>query len=322
MTPSLPSASTAPLKTLCWTPFPDAAERLREAGAQAIDALAVTALGPDAPDVLAQLPEAEIIVLHGAGLAPEQLESAVRCRAIIHADAGAAGLDLELARRLGIFVSSVPEAATPAWAAAATAELEAFHAAWLEARPARKDTSFRRHPRVGLVGLGLVGREIAQAARALKMDVWAYDPFALPETFAHCEARRAIRLHDALGIADLVFVQVAPANDNCGLVSAGELGLMKPGAWLVNLGWPEALDLEAAAAALHAGRLARVAAAGVEPAGPVGISGIAFFDPRRGREREIEQRGLAAALRIAVLHARGEEIPHLLIDPPLPRVGA
>jgi phosphoglycerate dehydrogenase-like enzyme len=307
------------LKTLYWTADSQAAERLDEAGAARWTELRAEPILPGAD--AARLAEADIIVVQGAALAAEAMEAAPRCRAIIHAGNGAAGLDLERARRLGIMVASVPEGGAFAWAASVRCELERFAAAWKHGEFGAVAGGMPRRPRVALVGLGAVGRAIAKEAHELKLDVCAHDPFALDESFEQAAVRRIPMLHDALGMADMVSLQVSPAETNRGLLGEAEIGLMRRGGWLASAGWSEAVDADAAEAALRAGRLARVVIAERREENRAGGEGIRWVDPTAGCGEEIARRGLEEALRLAAMLARGEALPHLLIDPPLPREG-
>jgi phosphoglycerate dehydrogenase-like enzyme len=275
------------------------------------------------------LAEADLIILQDAALDAGRLRSAARCRAVIHAGSGCA-TELETARELGIFVCSISDAATGAYRSAAGLFLREFLANAQSARESTGSPLLRRRPRVGLVGFGRLGRAIADEARGLKMDVWAFDPFALDEHFQCLEIHRSPTLHDLLGLCDLALVQVAEAESNRGLIGEDQIGWMRRGAWLANLGWGPALDAAALPAALRSGRLGRALIA--TPSGELDSGGIPthhnpnpgggeIFDPLAGREAEVRGEEIRRALDLAERFARGEEPSPLLIDPPLPRWG-
>lgn len=267
------------------------------------------------------LGEADLIVLQGTRLEKAHLHAARRCRAVIHAGSDCA-TDLEAARELGIFVCSISDAATAAYRASSGRILREFTGTNEAAREAAGLRGLRRPVRTGLVGFGRLGRAFAMEARALKMDVWAFDPFALEESFRSLEIHRTPTLHDLLGIADIVLIQVAPASSNEAMIGANELGWMKRAAWVVNFGWEPALEKTALQAALASGALAHGMIAARGGADRPEPGGIERFDPVRGREEEIRDASFVAALDLAERIARGDEPSPLLIDPPLPRWGA
>lgn len=268
---------------------------------------------------------ADLIILQRAGLDAALLRAAGQCRAVIHAGPGCE-TDLETARELGIYVCSIADAATGTYRATAGRIMREFLAAWHGGRTATRPGGLRRRARVGLVGFGRLGRAFAEEARTLKLDVWGHDPFALEEPFKSMEVHRTAMLHDLLGIADLVLVQVASARSNAGMIGADALAWMKRGAWLANFGWEAAVEVKALAGAVASGRLGRamVATPGAaidRVAGELG-QGIEPFDPVMGVEAAVHAEELRRALDLAQSIERGEEPSPLLIDPPLPRWGS
>lgn len=107
--------------------------------------------------------------------------------------------------------------------------------------------------RVGVVGMGAVGRAVAQRYAALGCDVgyWSRAHHDVPWTYRE--------LDDLLGWAQLVVLVIALGDETRGLVSAERLALMSPAARLVSAGRGPVLDEVALAAALAGGRLAGAA---------------------------------------------------------------
>lgn len=172
--------------------------------------------------------------------------------------------------------------------------------------------------RLGLVGLGAIGRLVARTARALGMSVAAFDPAAAPEPgvepFQSLDALLA--RSDVLSL----HVPLTPATRR--LIGARELGLLPPGAMLVNTARGELIDEPALAQALIRGHLA---GAGLdtldkEPPAPdnplLGIASV-VLTPHIGattREATAAVAAMAAANALAVL--RGEPVdPSLCANP-------
>ncbi|SRR6266852_3485231 len=113
---------------------------------------------------------------------------------------------------------------------------------------------------VGLIGLGGIGREVARKAAALGMRVIAVrehpekgTPEGVIEVFSPAQ------LDVILGQADYVVVAapLIPATE--GLINAARLAVMKPDAYLINVGRGRQVDEAALAEALRSRRIAGAA---------------------------------------------------------------
>jgi D-3-phosphoglycerate dehydrogenase / 2-oxoglutarate reductase len=111
---------------------------------------------------------------------------------------------------------------------------------------------------VGVVGFGQIGREVAGKCTALGARVLAHDPY-LPEGRVRRLGASPVRLEELVAAADFVTLHVPDAAETQRLFSAGLLGRMKPGAFLVNTSGGSVVDLDALALALHTGGIAGAA---------------------------------------------------------------
>jgi D-3-phosphoglycerate dehydrogenase len=110
---------------------------------------------------------------------------------------------------------------------------------------------------LGVVGLGAVGVEVANAALALGMRVLGYDPQLTVQRAwqLSSSAEQALSLEDLCARSDAITVHV-PLNDaTTGLVNAARLALMKPDATVLNFARAAIVDEAAVVAALDAGCL-------------------------------------------------------------------
>jgi D-3-phosphoglycerate dehydrogenase len=107
---------------------------------------------------------------------------------------------------------------------------------------------------LGIVGLGRVGVAVADRARAFEMNLVGDDPLV---SFAVAEAHgvRLVGLDSLLEQADIVTLHVPLVAATRGLIDAGRLALMKPGALIVNVARGGIVDEAALAEALADGRL-------------------------------------------------------------------
>jgi D-3-phosphoglycerate dehydrogenase len=105
---------------------------------------------------------------------------------------------------------------------------------------------------VGVVGLGQIGREVARWARALGAEVLGYDP-----NVSEVDGVRVVALETLLRESDFVTMHTAQIKTH--VIDAAGLDLMNEGAYLINTGAPGALDYDALAERLQAGRIAGAA---------------------------------------------------------------
>jgi D-3-phosphoglycerate dehydrogenase len=109
--------------------------------------------------------------------------------------------------------------------------------------------------RLGIVGLGRIGREVALRCRAFGMEVQAYDPFVAPAVAE--QARVALRgLEELLSTSDYLTLHTTLTAETRHLIGKDALSKIKPGARIVNAARGELIDDDALLAALDSGRVA------------------------------------------------------------------
>ncbi|MEM4830558.1 MAG: NAD(P)-dependent oxidoreductase, partial [Zestosphaera sp.] len=111
-----------------------------------------------------------------------------------------------------------------------------------------------RGKRVGVVGLGRVGSEVAKLFRALGAEVVYWSRSRKTEV-EHALDIKYVEFEELLRSSDVVVVAIALAPETRGLISHKEFSLMKPGAILVNVSRGLVVDEEALVKALEEGRV-------------------------------------------------------------------
>jgi phosphoglycerate dehydrogenase-like enzyme len=111
---------------------------------------------------------------------------------------------------------------------------------------------------LGIVGLGHVGRAVAQLAAAFGMRVVAWGP-SLTREAASAAGCEYLALDDLLGQADVVSVHATLSAASRGLLDAARLARMQPTAYLINTARGPVVDEAALIEALQSGRLAGAA---------------------------------------------------------------
>lgn len=107
---------------------------------------------------------------------------------------------------------------------------------------------------LGLIGYGAIARETAMRARALGMNIAAFDPY-LPADHAAWADARNLPLAELLGSSDVVSLHVPLTPQTQNLIDAAALATMKPDAILINAARGGVVDELALVEALRAGRL-------------------------------------------------------------------
>jgi phosphoglycerate dehydrogenase-like enzyme len=108
---------------------------------------------------------------------------------------------------------------------------------------------------LGLLGLGRIGKRMAAYGRAFDMPVIAWSQNLSDETAAAVGARR-VEKDDLFRLSDVLSIHVQLSDRTRGLVTARELALMKPGAYLINTSRGPIVVEADLVAALRAGSIA------------------------------------------------------------------
>jgi len=108
---------------------------------------------------------------------------------------------------------------------------------------------------LGLLGLGRIGKRMAAYGRAFDMEVIAWSQNLTAEAAAAAGARR-VEKDDLFRLADILSIHVQLSDRTRRLVTARELALMKPEAYLINTSRGPIVVEADLIAALRAGRIA------------------------------------------------------------------
>ncbi|MBX5491242.1 MAG: hypothetical protein IRZ14_08785 [Chloroflexi bacterium] len=176
---------------------------------------------------------------------------------------GTDSIDLAAARELGITVCNVPGRTAPMVAEHALALMLAVAKRVVyqtdELRAGRwgskPDNIYLHGKTLGIIGLGNIGSRVAALGRAIGMRVVAWTFHPSPERAARLGVT-LVELDDLLRQSDVVSLHLRLTEQSRGLIGARELGLLKPGAILVNTARGPLVDEAALVAALEAGHLA------------------------------------------------------------------
>ena len=111
--------------------------------------------------------------------------------------------------------------------------------------------------KLGVIGLGAVGAEVANAAVELGMDVYGYDPFVSVSAAWKISSpvHHITDLADIFRTCDYITIHVPATKDTIGMVGAHECSLMKEGVVLLNFSRDTLVDNAALSVVLDSGRV-------------------------------------------------------------------
>lgn len=105
---------------------------------------------------------------------------------------------------------------------------------------------------IGIIGLGAVGRQVADAAIALGMQVIGYDPNITVDAAwsLAAQVKKAADIEDLLKHSDFVTLHVPLLDETRNLIDAKRVAVMRPGAVLLNFSRDAIVDEDAVSAGL------------------------------------------------------------------------
>ena len=110
-----------------------------------------------------------------------------------------------------------------------------------------------------MIGLGAVGALVANAAVALGMNVYGYDPFMSVDAawVLSRDVMRAETLDDILAVSDYISINIPFTESTHNMLNADTFAKMKQGVRIINESRAEVVDDEAMTEALKSGRVAK-----------------------------------------------------------------
>ena len=212
--------------------------------------------------------DADIVLTNKVVIGKKEMEQLPRLKYIGVLATGYNVVDLPAARQRGIVVTNVP-----AYSTESVAQMVFAHLLTVTNRTeyyARENRNGRwsRNPdfcywdtplielagkTFGIVGLGNIGKRVAQTALAFGMNVMALTSKtadSLPPSIVKVD------LEELLSTSDVLSLHCPLTDTTRHLINANTLRLMKPTAILINTGRGPLVDDQAVADALHEGRLA------------------------------------------------------------------
>jgi glyoxylate reductase len=197
----------------------------------------------------------------------EVMETAPRLKIVANCAVGYDNIDIDCARKKGIFVTNTPGILTETtadltWALilSVARRIPQAHAFTREKRYTGWELDLFLGREVtgkclGIIGMGRIGKAVASRARAFEMKIVYHDPHPLSEE-EEVQYRAAwAPLDRLLQESDIITLHTSLTPETTHLISADKLRLMKKEAILVNVSRGPVVDEIALAEALERGRI-------------------------------------------------------------------
>lgn len=208
-----------------------------------------------------------LIVRSETKVSADVMESAPKLRVIGRAGVGVDNIDVAAATSHGIIVMNAPDGNTITTAEHTIALLVALARNVPQANSSVKAAKWDRKrfigaelcgKTLGIVGLGRIGRAVAQRAAALGMKVVAHDPFITGEQGGEVVIE-VLSLDEVLARADFLTIHTPLTNETRGIISSAAFAKMKSGARVINCARGGLVDEAALHDAIKTGKIAGAA---------------------------------------------------------------
>lgn len=238
------------------------------------DAVTVTYMAPDDPDMLAALRQADALVIPAVGpKLPIELFQDTRLRLVQVTGAGVDRLDADGLKALGIPLANVPGGSNGAIAeyavSCASVLLRRFTEADREIREGRygavrsrllgEAVSGLEGSLVGIIGLGVIGTAVARKFKQAGCRIAFFDPAPADPSAASALEAEALGLDDLLCRADVISLHVPLLPSTKDLIDSEALSRLKEGAVLIQASRGGVVNEQALADALESEDLAGAA---------------------------------------------------------------
>lgn len=215
-------------------------------------------------DLLERIRDAEgLVIRSGTRVTREVLARAEKLRVIGRAGIGVDNVDVPAATERGVVVVNTPSGNNVTTAEHAIALLVALARHIPQASASMKAGKWEKNAftgmelanrTLGVIGLGNIGRVVAQIAQGIGMRVVAYDPH-LPEEVASKLDVELLPLDELFARADALTVHVPKTKDTTGLLDARAFAKCRKGVLVVNAARGGIVDEKALLAALESGQV-------------------------------------------------------------------
>jgi D-3-phosphoglycerate dehydrogenase len=247
-----------------------------------------------------------LIVRSSTKVDKEVIDRGKRLKIIARAGVGLDTIDVDYATEKGIIVMNSPTGNVISTAEHTLAMLFSLarkipfaHMSMLQGNWDRK--SFRGvelfRKKIGVIGLGKIGSEVAKRCLALGMEVLGYDPFISEEKAASLGVK-LVSLEELIKESDFITIHVPLTDSTKNLITKKEIEKMKPNVRIINCARGGIVNEQDLADALNSGRIAGAAVdvfskEPPEPSNPLLTAKNCILTPHLGASTEEAQENVS-----------------------------
>ncbi|EDX84485.1 D-3-phosphoglycerate dehydrogenase [Synechococcus sp. PCC 7335] len=219
-------------------------------------------------ELVAIIPDYDALMIRsGTKVTQAVIEAGKNLKIIGRAGVGVDNVDVPAATRRGIVVVNSPEGNTIAAAEHALAMMLSMSRFIPAANESMKAGEWNRKAftgvevykkKLGVVGLGKIGSHVATVARAMGMNLLAFDPYISSDRAEELGCR-LVEMDLLLSESDYITLHIPKTPDTANLINADSLAKMKPSARIINCARGGIIDEAALAQALNDGVIAGAA---------------------------------------------------------------
>lgn len=207
------------------------------------------------------------VIRSGTKVTADLIEAAENLKVVGRAGVGVENVDVEAASKKGIVVMNTPGGNNVTTAEHTISLMLSLARHIPQAVASLKAGQWKRdkfmgvevcNKTLGVIGLGNVGRIVAERAVGLRMKVIGHDPFVTPENAARLGVE-PVSLDEIFARSDFITVHVPLTNETRGLIDRKAIAKMKKGVRIINCARGGIVDEKDLAEALKEGKVAGAA---------------------------------------------------------------
>ncbi|MBU0678473.1 MAG: hydroxyacid dehydrogenase [Verrucomicrobia bacterium] len=218
-----------------------------------------------AGEIAGNIADKAVVIVRSTEVTAEAIGNSTQLSLIIRAGAGTNNIDKKAASASGIFVANCPGTNSIAVAELAMGLICALdrrivdnvadlrNGKWNKAEYSAADGLYGKV--LGVVGVGMIGKELILRAKAFGLKVKAWSRSLTPEKAAELGVGFAASIEELVPQCDIISVHLAQTADTKGIISKKVIDSMKEGACFINTARAGVVDEGALAEAVKAGRI-------------------------------------------------------------------
>jgi len=208
-----------------------------------------------------------LVIRSATKASAEIIEAAHNLKVIGRAGTGLDNVDIPAASKKGIVVMNTPEGNTITAAEHTMAMLLSLSRNIPQASASLKEGKWEKkkfqgreilNKTLGIVGIGRIGRLVAERAKAMEMKVIAYDPYIKPDIIERMDIE-PVSFDELLQRSDYITIHTPSTGETVNMINNKTIAKMKNGAMLINCARGDIVNEDDLCEALKSGHLSGAA---------------------------------------------------------------